>query len=76
MDINISATIVTVNSDADPSTGYTWAMGFAEEIKNTVLVTRIGNGHTSFFLNGDTARVIAKYFVSGKALEDGLVLQS
>ncbi|KAJ4304617.1 hypothetical protein N0V90_000143 [Kalmusia sp. IMI 367209] len=76
LDVNTKTTILTVNSDADPSTGYPWAVGMLEEIRNKVFVTRAGDGHTSFPIGGETAAVIAEYLITAEAPEDGLVLES
>lgn len=76
LDVRSKTTILTVNSDADPSTAYPWAVGMLEEIRNKAFVTRIGDGHTSLLTGGETAGVIAEYLLSGVAPEDGLVLES
>ena len=76
LDVKTKTTILTVNSDADPSTAYPWAVGMLEEIRNKAFVTRIGDGHTSLLTGGETAGVIVEYLVSGVAPENGLVLQS
>ena len=65
-----------VNSDADPSTAYPWAIGMLKEIRNKVFITRHGDGHTSFLIGAETAAAIAEYLVSGEAPKDGLVLDS
>jgi hypothetical protein len=76
LDIKTETTILLVNSDADPETGYPWAIGMLEEIENAVLVTRKGAGHTSFALGGETSKVTAEYLITGQAPEDGLFLSS
>ncbi|OAG06449.1 alpha/beta-hydrolase [Paraphaeosphaeria sporulosa] len=73
--VDTEATILMVNSDADPSTAYPWAVGMLEEIKNKVFVTRHGDGHTSFFTGGETASTIVRYLL-GEAPVNGLVLDS
>jgi pimeloyl-ACP methyl ester carboxylesterase len=42
--------ILIVNSTHDPSTSYRWAVGLFTQIDNSVLVTRVGDGHTSYLL--------------------------
>ncbi|KAL1600610.1 hypothetical protein SLS60_006996 [Paraconiothyrium brasiliense] len=76
LDVDTETTILSVNSDADPSTAYPWAVGMLEEIRNKVFITRHGDGHTSFPIGGETAEVIAKYLITGGAPKDGLVLDS
>lgn len=76
LDVDTKTTILMVNSDADPSTAYPWAIGMLEEIRNKVFITRHGDGHTSFPIGGDTAAAIAEYLISGEAPKNGLVLES
>ena len=53
LNITTDTTILLVNGDSDPSTGYPWAVGMLEEFENAVLVTRRGEGHASFPLGGE-----------------------
>lgn len=76
LDVKTKKTILMVNSVADPETGYPWAIGMLEEIENKVLVTRRGDGHTSFSLGGETAQVIGKYLLTGEAPATNLFLDS
>jgi pimeloyl-ACP methyl ester carboxylesterase len=39
--------ILIVNATHDPSTAYVWALGLHAQIPRSVLLTRIGDGHTS-----------------------------
>lgn len=61
------ATVLIVQSTADPVTGMPWALGLADEVHNHALVLREGDGHTSFPLTGETFEVIVDYLISGKA---------
>jgi hypothetical protein len=76
LDIDTKTTILVVNSDSDPSTGYPWALGMLDEIRNKVFITRIGDGHTSFSLGGNTTQAIGAYLLTGQAPETDLVLDS
>lgn len=76
LDIDTKTTILVTNSDADPSTGYPWALGFLEEVRNKVFVTRKGDGHTSFTLGGETTKLQIEYLLTGKLPENGLVTTS
>lgn len=76
LDIDTEATILVVNSDADPSTGYPWALGMLDEIRNKVFITRNGDGHTSLSLGGNTTQAIGRYLLTGQAPETDLVLDS
>jgi hypothetical protein len=42
--------ILIVNSTHDPSTSYRWAVGLFTQVEGSVLVTRVGDGHTSYLL--------------------------
>ncbi|KAI0202557.1 hypothetical protein F4808DRAFT_66193 [Astrocystis sublimbata] len=57
-------TMLQVNSLYDPSTSYTWALGLQSEIKNTVLLTRNGSGHTSYGLGGETTKLTNAYLLN------------
>lgn len=74
--VKTDAPIVMVNSYADPSTGFPWALGMLEEIDNKVFVSRDGVGHTSFALGGETTQVEIEYLITGRAPRDGLVTRS
>ncbi|KAF2679124.1 alpha/beta-hydrolase [Lentithecium fluviatile CBS 122367] len=76
LDIKTEVTILLVISEADPETGYPWAIGMLEEFENKVLVTRKGAGHTSFALGGETSEVMAMYLITGVAPKEGLLLDS
>lgn len=43
-----SPPIVVVGSTGDPATPYSDAQGLAKELKNGVLLTRVGDGHTGY----------------------------
>jgi pimeloyl-ACP methyl ester carboxylesterase len=68
--------ILMVNSIRDPSTSYTWAVGMLEEIKNTVLLTRDGDGHTSWGLGGETSKAINHFLITTELPAPGTVLNS
>jgi hypothetical protein len=59
---------LTVKSDADLNTAYTWVIGMLEEIRNKVSITRYGDGHISFTIGGKTTAAIAQYLITTKAL--------
>ncbi|MFN8593674.1 MAG: alpha/beta hydrolase [Thermomicrobiales bacterium] len=60
--------ILLVNSTGDPSTVYPWAVAVQARIEGSVLVTRIGEGHTSYSLPGtNPARdAIDTYLLTGE----------
>jgi len=74
--VQTDAPILMVNSNRDPSTGYVWAVGMLEEIENSVLLTRNGDGHTSWLLGEDTAKAINNFLITQKLPGPGTVLDS
>lgn len=49
LDVHGTGPILIVNATHDPSTPYTWAHGLAAQIRGSSLLTRVGEGHTSYF---------------------------
>lgn len=78
LDVNTPNPILMVTSEGDPSTGYAWAVGMLEEIRNRILVTRNGVGHTSLVLNGEASKIIQDFVISGgkKAPAHGIVVDT
>lgn len=48
----------------------------ATQIPNAVLLTRAGNGHTSFFIPGRTRDTITDYLINGTLPAPGTILPS
>ncbi|MFC9437301.1 alpha/beta hydrolase [Nocardia sp. NPDC057030] len=67
-------TPLIVNATHDPSTPYGWAQLLSTRIRGAVLLTRDGDGHTSFFRQGRTRDAIVRYLVDGVAPGAGVVL--
>lgn len=76
LDVKSNTTALLISATSDPSTGLPWALGMMEEIENAVLVLREGDGHTSFALGGEAALVLAEYFITGEAPEEGIITSS
>jgi hypothetical protein len=59
--------ILLVNSTHGPSDSYVWAAGFARQLRTGRLLTRDGDGHTSYFLPGQsqTRDAIDSFLVDG-----------
>ncbi|KAF2734828.1 Diaminopimelate epimerase-like protein [Polyplosphaeria fusca] len=74
--IKMEAPTLLVNSIRDPSTSYSWAVGMLEEIDNSILLTRNGDGHTSWGLNGATTDAINQFLLTAELPEPGTVLDS
>ncbi|PWY81509.1 alpha/beta-hydrolase [Aspergillus sclerotioniger CBS 115572] len=62
--INNTSPILLVNAQYDPLTSLTWAVGLQDQIRESVLLTRAGDGHTSYVLQGETSRAIDAYLVN------------
>lgn len=69
-------TILMVNAVHDPSTSYVWAVSMRQQIPNAVLLTRQGDGHTSYFLGGEAAMRTDTYLVNLTLPEIGTVVDS
>src|SRR5215210_2523682 len=51
-DVRGAPPILLVNATHDPSTSYEWAHSLRDQIDGSVLLTREGDGHTSYFVPG------------------------
>lgn len=56
--------ILIVNSYHDPSTSYAWAVAAQRQINQSVLLSRDGDGHTSYGLAGEASRIIDRYLTT------------
>lgn len=68
--------MLMVNALYDPETSYTWAVALKEQIPNAVLLTRNGDGHTSYALGGAAQQVIDAFLVDGKMPAQNTVVNS
>ncbi|CAG8130753.1 unnamed protein product [Penicillium salamii] len=68
--------ILLVNSQFDPSCSYIWANGLQEQISNSTLLTRRGDGHTSYVLQGETWKAVNAYIVNLTIPADNTVVNS
>jgi pimeloyl-ACP methyl ester carboxylesterase len=67
LDVRGTPPILIVNATHDPSTTYAWAHGLAEQIQGSVLLTRVGDGHTSYYTSPCARAAVDRYFLTGKA---------
>ncbi|MEU6476686.1 alpha/beta hydrolase [Streptomyces sp. NPDC047017] len=60
--------ILITNADHDPSTAYPWARRLHRQLSTSVLVTRHGDGHTSYLAHGvsHTRDAIDAYLLTGR----------
>lgn len=68
--------ILLVNSQFDPSCSYIWANGLNEQIENSTLVTRKGDGHTSYFLHGEAWNLMNSYVVNLTVPADNTIVKT
>lgn len=57
--------ILLVNAQHDPSTSFVWATGIQSSLPGSVLLTRVGSGHTSYQLMGEAAAAIDEFLIDG-----------
>jgi TAP-like protein len=56
--------ILIVHATHDGSTNYRWATGVAAQIDRAVLLTRHGDGHTSYFASPRARAAIDRYLIT------------
>ena len=59
-----------VNATHDPSTAYSWALGLAGQIRGSDLLTRDGDGHTSYFTSTCARSAMEAYLVRPRGPAD------
>ncbi|GIG59635.1 peptidase [Longispora fulva] len=69
-----STPTLIVNSTYDPSTAYAWAQLMTARTEGSVLLSRDGDGHTSYGSPGSTSDAIDRYLISGEVPAPGTVL--
>ncbi len=75
-DVTGTPPILIINATFDPSTAYPWALALFEQIENSVLLTRVGDGHTTTLLPGKSATrdAISHYLITGETPPPNTVL--
>lgn len=68
--------VLMVNAVHDTSTSYVWALSMHEQMPTSTLLTREGDGHTSYFLHGDAAALIDQYLIDLSLPAPGTVVGS
>ena len=76
LNVQDTAPILMVNALYDPETSYEWAVGLQEQIPSSVLLTRRGDGHTSYFLGGEAAGMMDAFLVNGTLPAPNTVVES
>ncbi|HST82025.1 MAG TPA: alpha/beta hydrolase [Kineosporiaceae bacterium] len=67
--------ILITNATHDPSTPYPWALKLHRDLPSSVLVTREGDGHTTYLTHGPsrTRDAIDRYLLTGRTPPNGTV---
>jgi pimeloyl-ACP methyl ester carboxylesterase len=65
-----------VNATHDPSTSYTWALSLQAEMPGSVLLTRDGDGHTSYLSSPCAQAAIDRYLINLTLPRPGAVCHS
>lgn len=68
--------IVVVGATQDPATPYVWAQALASQLDSGVLLTRDGNGHTSYFSSTCVQTWVDKYLTTLTTPPKGTVCAS
>lgn len=55
--------VLIINATHDPSTTYEWALGLHAQIEPSRLLTRVGNGHTSYTVSPCARRYVDAYLI-------------
>jgi len=61
--INGAPPSLIVNATHDPSTAYVWALSMQAQFPRSVLLTRDGDGHTSYLRSGCAQQAIDRYLI-------------
>jgi pimeloyl-ACP methyl ester carboxylesterase len=65
-----------VNATHDPSTSYTWALSMQAQFPRSVLLTRAGDGHTSYLTSPCAQHAIDRYLINLTVPHPGTVCHS
>ena len=63
--------ILVLAATGDPSTPYEWGVSLADQLESGILVTRQGDGHTSFHFSGCIREIATSYLVTLVTPADG-----
>lgn len=73
VEVTAASPIVIVGTTGDPATPYDWAVSLSEQLAPSVLITRVGEGHTGFNKgNACVDDAVESYLLSGTAPESAL----
>jgi pimeloyl-ACP methyl ester carboxylesterase len=77
-DVEGTPPLLIVNSTYDPADNYLWAHLMRKQIAGSILLTRLGDGHTSYLLPGQsqTRNAIDHYLITGEPPPPNTVYES
>jgi pimeloyl-ACP methyl ester carboxylesterase len=75
LDINGAPRTLIVNATHDPSTSYVWALSMQAQIPRSRLLTRDGDGHTSYLSSPCAQQAIDRYLIQRVLPPAGAVCQ-
>jgi pimeloyl-ACP methyl ester carboxylesterase len=67
--------IVIVGSTGDPATPYAWSKALAGQLDSSVLITREGEGHTSYADSACVEKAVDAYLLELKTPKEGLTCE-
>jgi len=73
LDVNGAPPSLIVNSTHDSSTSYVWALSMQAQIPRSVLLTRDGDFHLSYFISPCARQAIDRYLLQGVVPPPGTV---
>ena len=73
LDIEGAPPSLIVNATHDPSTSYVWALSVQAQIPRSVLLTRDGDGHTSYLSSSCAQEAIDRYLIERVLPDPGTV---
>ncbi|KAK5703116.1 hypothetical protein LTR97_004065 [Elasticomyces elasticus] len=76
IEVHTQTPVLLVQSLHDPECSYTWAVNVQAQILSATLLTRDGDGHTSYFLGGETTAAMNAYLVNLTVPVPNTVLES
>lgn len=68
--------LLMLNSIWDPEASYVWAQNALSQAPTATMVTRNGDGHLTYVLDGVGTRITEAYLINGTVPEQNLVIQS
>ncbi|OAP55476.1 hypothetical protein AYL99_10449 [Fonsecaea erecta] len=79
-----SESVLLVNAEYDPETSYVWAQGVKDQLTTSardgddkaLVLTRRGDGHTSYAIQGQAARIMDAFWVNRTVPGNGTVVDS